>query len=278
MNLTETDIQEIQSTISNVSSYDFSDYSYNSFFRRIEKILQDYDITVQSLIANIRKDYNFLERVVRDITVNTTELFRDTETWHGIRQMLVQRFADRQCINIWHAGCSAGQEVYSMMIMLSELGMLEKSTIYASDINEQVLQTAMKGRYKYHEVAEYLGNFDKVFNPQVHQAASQYVSINKYMDINKFKDYVQMDDTLVAKPLFLKHDLVGGQSLAQSKFDIILCRNVLIYFNHNLQNKVIKFFHDNITDNGCLIIGRHEGIIGSAAHGFIKQEAIYYKR
>ncbi|MCQ2251864.1 MAG: hypothetical protein MJZ61_00285 [Bacteroidales bacterium] len=278
MALTETDISKIQETIRSVSSYDFTDYSYNSFNRRIEKILGDYKITLDELLRNIQKDYNYLERVVRDITVNTTEFFRDTETWHNIRRLLVNRYSESPSINIWHAGCSAGQEVYSMMIMLSELGMLEKASIYATDINEAMLSTATSGRYKYHEVNEYLGNFDKVFNPTVHESASQFVNIKKYMDINKFKDYVQMSPFLMEKPLFLKHDLVSAKSIANLKFDLILCRNVLIYFNHTLQNRVIKFFYENINTNGCLIIGRHEGIIGPSSHNFVKDNAIYYKR
>lgn len=272
MDLTEDDIKRFQKAVSNVSPYNFRDYSYNSFYRRIVKILQDYGISIDKLIENVCRDYNYLERVVRDITVNTTELFRDTETWALIRKTLTTTYTDRPSIKIWHAGCSSGQEVYSMMMMLSELEMLDKANIYASDINEKVLGTAMSGKYKYHEFQEYIGNFDKVFNLNGHA-----VDMTKYMEINKFKDYVQMNRNLVEKPLFLKHDLVPCQNIADHNFDIIFCRNVLIYFNHELQTNVINFFADHLNPTGCLIIGRHEGMIGPAASRFNKTEALYFK-
>ena len=143
MELTEQDIQRVQDTIKTVSSYDFSDYSYNSFCRRIEKILGDYNTTLDELLRNIQGNYNFMEKVVRDITVNTTELFRDTDAWLKIRNILTQKYAKKDSLHIWHAGCSSGQEVYSMMIMLCVTGAFEKSSIYATDINENVLRTAM---------------------------------------------------------------------------------------------------------------------------------------
>lgn len=272
MTLTEEDIIRLQNAISDVSPYNFRDYSYNSFYRRIDKILGDYGITIDTLIRNVCRDYNYLEQVVRDITVNTTELFRDIETWSHIRTMLTGAYADRPTINIWHAGCSSGQEVYSMMMMLSELDMLDKASIYASDINEQVLHTAMTGKYKYHEINEYIGNFDAVFN-----ANGKTVDMGKYMEINKYKDCVQMARPLVEKPLFLKHDLVSCKNIIDHDFDIIFCRNVLIYFNHDLQSKVINFFADHLEPTGCLIIGRHEGMIGGPAARFNKQEALYFK-
>ena len=273
MELSEQDIQKVQDTIRNVSSYDFSDYSYNSFCRRIEKILLDYGVSLDVLLRDIQGNYNFMEKVVRDITVNTTELFRDTEAWLKIRTLLETKYADKESLYIWHAGCSSGQEVYSMMIMLCEIGMIDKASIYATDINENMLRTAMSGQYKYHEVQDYIGNFDKVFNPKVHSEAVPYVDMRKYIEVNKQKDYVKMERSLVEKPLFFKHDPIIAR-----KLDIILCRNVLIYFNHNLQNKVLKFFYDNLADDGCLIIGRHEGMIGHVASLYDKKGTIYYKR
>ncbi|MCQ2250939.1 MAG: hypothetical protein MJZ66_07495 [Bacteroidales bacterium] len=272
MELTENDIKRFQKAVSNVSPYNFCNYSYNSFYRRIDKILSDYKIGINELIDNVCSDYNYLERVVRDITVNTTELFRDVETWAHLRNALSTVYADKPSLNIWHAGCSTGQEVYSMMMMLSELGMLDRASIYATDINENVLNTAMNGRYKLHEISDSLGNFDKVFNtPRV------TVDPRKYMELNKFKDYMQMSKSLMEKPLFLKHDLVTLSSIADCKFDLIFCRNVLIYFNHMLQTSVINFFANQLSDNGCLVIGRHEGMIGQSAAMFNKTGALYFK-
>ncbi len=272
MELTENDIKRFQKAVSNVSPYNFGNYSYNSFHRRVSKILGDYKIGINELIDNVCSDYNYLERVVRDITVNTTELFRDVDTWIRLRQALLTLYADKPTLNIWHAGCSTGQEVYSMMMLLNELGMLDKASIYATDINEQVLDTAMAGRYKLHEINDCLGNFDKVFNTPI-----ATVNPRKYMEVNKFKNYMQMSALLVEKPLFLKHDLVTLKSIADCKFDLIFCRNVLIYFDHTLQCSVINFFAHQLENNGCLVIGRHEGMIGQPAAMFNKAGALYFK-
>ncbi|MBQ3658486.1 MAG: hypothetical protein II956_16840 [Bacteroidales bacterium] len=275
----DKDIFRLQNAIREVSTYDFSDYSYNSFYRRVEKILSDFGTDIETLIRNVKKDYNFLEKVVRNITVNTTEIFRDPDTWFFIRQAIEQKLSKNENINIWHAGCSTGLEVYSLMIILNEMNLLEKASIYASDINANVLNTAMSGRYKYHELINYLDNFDKALN-ESENMKKHYpnVDMNKYIKVNKFNDNVQMADFLVDKPLFIKHDLVTCKNIFEKKFDMILCRNVLIYFNHDLQNKVITFFYENLTKNGCLVIGRHEGIIGSVSANFEKKESVYFRK
>ena len=277
--ISEKDIFRLQDAIREVSTYNFSDYSYNSFYRRVEKILSDFETDIETLIRNVKKDYNFLEKVVRNITVNTTEIFRDPETWFFIRQAIEQRFAGCENINIWHAGCSTGLEVYSLMILLNEMNLLEKTSIYASDINANVLNTAMSGRYKYHELINYLDNFDKALNESENMKKNYpSVDMTKYIKVNKFNDNVQMADFLVEKPLFIKHDLVSCKNIFEKKFEMILCRNVLIYFNHDLQNKVITFFYENLTKNGCLVIGRHEGIIGTVGANFEKKESVYFRK
>ncbi len=277
--ISEKDIFRLQDAIREVSTYNFSNYSYNSFYRRVEKILSDFEMDIETLIKNVKKDYNFLEKVVRNITVNTTEIFRDPETWFFIRQAIEQRFSNCENINIWHAGCSTGLEVYSLMILLNEMNLLEKTSIYASDINANVLNTAMTGRYKYHELINYLDNFDKALNESENMKKNYpSVDMTKYIKVNKFNDNVQMADFLVEKPLFIKHDLVSCKNIFEKKFEMILCRNVLIYFNHDLQNKVITFFYENLTKNGCLVIGRHEGIIGTIGTNFEKKESVYFRK
>ena len=277
--ISQEDIFRVQEAIQKVSSYDFSNYSYNSFYRRVEKILHDYPIDIETLIEKINKDYNFLERVVMDITVNTTEIFRDPDTWFFIRQAIEKKYSKQQNINIWHAGCSTGLEVYSLMIILSEMNLLEKASIYASDINVEVLNTAMSGKYKYHEFLNYIDNFDKALNLSENMRGKyKGVNMSDYIEVNKFKDYVTMKDFLVEKPLFIKHDLTTCRNIFDKDFDMIFCRNVLIYFNHDLQNKVINFFYENLAKNGCLIVGRHEGIIGSIASNFNKQDSVYYRK
>ena len=119
-------------TIKNSSKYDFSSYSERSFHRRVEKILVDNKIDIYTLVSKIRKDPQFLEKIVRDITVNTTELFRDPKIWHTIRYRILTRLKHQRTINIWHAGCSTGQEVYSMLILLSELNIFDNNSLIVS--------------------------------------------------------------------------------------------------------------------------------------------------
>ena len=205
MEISEKEISDFQHAVQSVSSYDFSEYSDKSFKRRLEKIVSDGNITVKALIDNILRDYNYLERVVRAITVNTTEIFRDPEIWPGIKEMLVDNFADAPAINIWHAGCSSGLEVYSMLILLEELGMLEKSTVYATDINESMLEIASHGKYRYHDISEHLSNFDNALNKTPGQ---EIIPLSRYMDINKYGTADNVDGGISSCSVVIKSKAV----------------------------------------------------------------------
>lgn len=162
MTVTEQDFQLFLYAVKSSSSYDFSDYSEKSLKRRLAKVLIDYKTTITSLISQMKSDKAFVEKVIKDITVNTTELFRDPQIWHTIKFNVLPKLKTNPVINIWHAGCSTGQEVYSMMILLEELGILDRCKIYASDLNTDVIEQAKKGVYKYRFNINYLDNFDKV--------------------------------------------------------------------------------------------------------------------
>ncbi|NJO88304.1 MAG: hypothetical protein HC831_04535 [Chloroflexia bacterium] len=144
MQVTLDDIQRIIAAIRTSSTYDFRNYSIKSFTRRIEKALFDFKLNVANLIKKIKSEPDFIESLVKNITVNTTELFRDPKAWQTLRYRILNQFGENRKINIWHAGCSTGQEVYSMLILLNELGMLEKANIFATDINEDVLKIAKR--------------------------------------------------------------------------------------------------------------------------------------
>lgn len=231
------------------------------------------------LVSKIRTNSEFLERTVRDITVNTTELFRDPKAWHAIRYMILPKLKDLDTISIWHAGCSTGQEVYSMLILLHETELINKTNVFASDINTQVLEDARKGTYKYRFNIDYLDNFDKVIKENPYNVEDRKeVPYSNYFDINKSSDTIKMKQFLVNKPVFKKHDLVKDENVFATKFDLILCRNVLIYFNFDLQNKVFEFFHKNLFEGGFLILGMHESMLGPITAKFDKRGLIYRKR
>lgn len=278
MNITDLDLAQFNLVVKGTSSYDFSEYSEKSIKRRLAKLLVDNKTDIPGLLSEIRKSKDFLEKVVRDITVNTTELFRDPQIWHMLRYRILPRYAGNTNINIWHAGCSTGQEVYSMMILLSEMGLLEKSRILATDINSEVLNQAAKGTYKYRFNIGYLDNFDKVIRENPYNYEEYFdVSYEKYMEIDKVKDILKMKPFLLEKPVFKKHDLVKDNNIFHGKFDIILCRNVIIYFNYELQNRVFSLFRESLFDTGCLVLGMHETILGNHALNFEKKDMAYYR-
>lgn len=279
MQVTDQDLQFFIATLKNVSKYDFSEYSDKSLKRRLQKILEDYNLDIFSLIANLKNDRAFIEKVVKEVTVNTTELFRDPPVWHLLRSRILPRFRNNKTINIWHAGCSTGQEVYSMMILLNEMGMLEQAKIFATDLNIDVLDAAKQGVYKYRFNLGYLDNFDKVIkqNPLNFEEYNE-VPYEKYFEIDKVKDTITMNKFLSEKPIFRKHDLVTDGNIFFAKFDLILCRNVIIYFNYSLQNKVFELFHSNLYPKGVLLLGMHETILGPWATKFEKLGQSYVKK
>ena len=279
MEVSEQDIQMFIDTVKEVSTYDFSDYSDKSLKRRVERLLIEHKVNIKALILKIQRDKGFLEQIVKDITVNTTELFRDPEVWHDIKQRVINKLKDKSAINIWHAGCSTGQEVYSLEIMLSEMGLLDKCNIYASDLNADVLEFAKKGEYKYRFNLNYLSNFDKVLKENPFNFTETFdVDYNKYFQVDKKTDKIVMNSFLKEKAIYKKMDLVKMDNVFNKSFDIILCRNVLIYFNLLLQNRVINFFHENLTTNGFLILGKHESLLGYPEGKFDKKGKFYRKK
>jgi len=279
MTLTDQEVHFFVNTLKNESNYDFSEYSEKSLKRRLQKILIDNHLDIVGVINKLKSDKLFLEKTVKDITVNTTELFRDPQIWQNLRYRVLPKFANNKNINIWHAGCSTGQEVYSMMILLNEMGLLDKAKIFASDLNIDALEAAKKGVYKYRFNIGYLDNFDKVIkeNPFNYEEYNE-IPYTNYFKIDKVTDTIIMNDFLRKKPIFRKHDLVKGSNLYFAKFDLILCRNVIIYFKYSLQNKVFKLFHDHLYTNGYLILGMHETMLGDIATKFDKKGQAYRKK
>ena len=166
-----------------------------------------------------------------------------------------------------------------MMIVLDHMGLLERSNIYASDINTDVMETAEKGIYRYRFNKEYISNYKEVF-PQAGSESGKHKKPDwqNYFKIDETRDLILMKDSLKKKPLYKKIDLVTDGNLFQIKFDLIICRNVIIYFNYELQNRILKMFHDNIQSNGCLLLGLHESIIGPYTNIYSKDEQFYFKR
>jgi len=264
------DIRKLTETIKTRYGYDFTNYAISSFKRRILRIVELYKFnSVDALNKKIEDDPTFFEEFVSEITVNVTEMFRDPSFWRILRDKIIPNILlNHKKVSIWHAGCSSGEEVYSMAIMLKEMGILEDSKIIATDIDDQILERAKSGVYTVKNMELNEKNYVRFRGEN---------ELNKYFEVKNGLAY--MDKSLVKDVSYRKHDLVNG--IVFNKFDIVLCRNVMIYFNQNLQNEVLKKLHESIFKYGYLAIGSKESLIWcEIANKFIvvnNEEKIYKK-
>jgi chemotaxis protein methyltransferase CheR len=182
---------------------------------------------------------------MEQITVNVTEMFRDPHFFEILRKQVLPVLATYPLIRIWHAGCSTGEEVYSMAILLDELNLLHKSVIYATDINESVLEKARKGIFPLQHMQQYSQNY---LASGGQQEFSAYYAANY--------EYAKFTDRLREKIIFAAHNLVTDHSF--NEFQLIICRNVLIYFNKELQDKVLHLFSDSLEQLGFMALGAKE--------------------
>ena len=279
LSITDSELLQIVQAIRTVSAYDFREYSDKSLKRRFAKILLDYRITTDELLRRLKNQPNFVEEVVRKVVVNTTEMFRDPPVWLSLRNDVLRKLEHKPVIRIWHAGCSTGQEVYSMAILLNETGLLDKTELYATDLNTNAIETAKKGIYKYKFNINYLSNFDKVIRTDINNPLIiRDVPYQKYFEIDEAGDKIIINKPLLEKPIYAKHDLVKDQNIFRVTFDLILCRNVIIYFNYNLHNRMFQLFYDNLCEDGYLMLGIHESILGPFTTKFEKQGYYYLKK
>ena len=261
------------------TSYDLSDYSDRSLRRRLYKVLDDERITIDELLSQLAKDPSYGDQLVEAITVNTSELFRDPSVWLLLRSRIYPKFKAQTYLNVWHAGCSMGQEVYSNLMLLNELGLYEKARVYASDINAKIIQVAQKGEYRYRFNRSYLDNFDLVINTNpLNYEEKLAIPYAKYFNIDEARDLITIHPALRKKPTFRWNDLVKGINPFFVRYDIIFCRNVLIYFNASLQNRLFEMFYRNLYPGGILVLGVHESIIGSWANKFERLSQVYVRK
>jgi chemotaxis protein methyltransferase CheR len=247
----EVGINDLKSVISAVKEqyqYDFSEYALSSFKRRIERLIEiRHYSSVEELVQQIRGLKLTKDEFLHEITVNVTEMFRDPSFWRAAREFVSKIIQEQGRIRIWHAGCSSGEEVVSMLILLDEYNLLDKAEIVASDIDSAILAKARAGKFS-------VRNMD--LNEKNYQRYHQDGDIKKYFSYNTLT--ADFDPKLLARVSFREIDLVKAQPF--NKFDLVLCRNVMIYFNQYLQNKVLKLFSDCMFKNAHLAIGSKESI------------------
>lgn len=228
--------------------YDFRNYAYSSIRRRIKHRIEIDNLdSISQLQHHVLYEPLNMQKLLRDFSINVTEMFRDPEFYLSFRKNVVPFLHSLSSIRIWHAGCSTGEEAYSMAILLHEEGLYEKSKIYATDMNEDVIEKAEKGIFSLDKMKLYTSNYQKAGG--LH-AFSEYYTADQYG--------VKFEPFLRRNIVFAQQNLVTDKSL--SKYDVILCRNVLIYFDKQLQSIVHGLFKDSLNELGILGLGSKESI------------------
>ncbi len=277
--LSKDEFEDIKFTIKQYTSFDFTDYAEGSLLRRINRLMINQNLSFEQLKQSITTSKSFADNMMEEITVNTTELFRDPEVWLFLRTNTFTILRKRKTINIWISGCSTGQEAYSMAILLHVLGLEDKVRIFASDINTKVLNIAKKGEYRYRNNLDYISNFNKVIrNNPLNYDEDTNIDYKKYFKIDKSRDTITMHDFLKKKIIFFQNDLVKKPYLDFANLDLISCRNVLIYHNQKLQSRIIESFYNNLHPDSYLLLGVHESILGPNLSKFKKRGKLFLKQ
>jgi chemotaxis protein methyltransferase CheR len=243
------DLKKITELVQGKYGYDFRNYAMSSFKRRMLRILELKNLTIESLLKKLNDQPGFIEEFLDELTVNVTEMFRDPGFWRIIRDEIIPGILlNHKTFKIWHAGCSSGEEVLSMAIVLKEMGIHQDVQLFATDLDVNILEKAKAATYP-------------IKNMELNE--KNYI---RYEGKKSLKDYYKeengkaiFDKDLMANVTFRKHDLVLGEVF--NKFDLVLCRNVMIYFNQTLQNEVLKKFHEGLFKYGYLAIGSKESLI-----------------
>ncbi|PKG24226.1 CheR family methyltransferase [Niallia nealsonii] len=243
---TNIEVDLLLEGIYRLSGFDFREYNRSSISRRIYyRMKLDNIPTISRLLERIIHERSFLEQILNDFSINVTEMFRNPSFFKVFRTEVIPKLRDHKEIRIWHAGCATGEEVYSMAILLEEEGLMEKAVIYATDMNEHVLQKASLGAFPLNKMQAYTKNYILAGGTN---AFSEYYKTDQ--------QYAYFHESLLKNIIFAQHNLVTDQSF--NEFHVIICRNVLIYFTQSLQNKVQKLFYESLSTGGFLGLGDKE--------------------
>jgi len=244
--LSEEEIELLLTDLIDIYGYDFTSYAKPTLYRRINRLFKlrpfsGFNAFRYLLIHNPE----YLDWFIAEFTVPVTEMFRDPSFFAALRNEVLPALSNHPLIRIWHAGCSTGEEAYSVAIILKEMELMQKSVLYATDINPAVLKVAAAGIYPQSTMKHYCENY---INSGGTANFSDYYTANY--------DLVKLDDQLKQRIVFSTHNLAADTSF--NHFQLIICRNVLIYFNQELQQRVFTLFDNSLETNGFLGLGSKE--------------------
>lgn len=244
----ESEIPSLLNTIFDKHGYDFRQYSKAHIKRRIMNRMGLAGLqNISQMQKLVLTDKHFTSLLLQDLSITVTEMFRDQQFYLTIRETVIPLLRTYPFIKIWHAGCATGEEAYSMAIILQEEGLYDKTTIYATDFNQSALNRAREGIFSNELIRDYTTNYQ--LSGGKNPFSSYYTS-----DHNN----VIMNQSLKKNIVWANHNLVTDGVFAE--VNLVLCRNVLIYFDNDLQNKVHHLFYDSLIKGGILCLGSKESI------------------
>ena len=250
--ISEAELRTLMETIYRTYSYDFRNYTGASQKRRVLQAMASFECpTVAALQAALLKDPTLFMQLLQYLTIPVSDMFRDPTFFKALRELVVPVLRTYPSLKIWIAGCSTGEEVYSLAILLREEGLLERSLIYATDINARALDKARLGIFPAAGLQGYTANYQKAGGKQ---ALCDYYTAAY--------DAVIFDKTLTDNITFADHSLATDSVFSETQ--LVLCRNVLIYFNKTLQDRALGLFHESLSHRGFLGLGSKESIDFSA--------------
>jgi chemotaxis protein methyltransferase CheR len=225
---------------------DFRGYARASLRRRVWNMVHARKVgSISALQAEVLHEPRVMDELLQHLSVNTTTMFRDPSFFVSFRENVVPHLFSSPFVRIWHAGCSTGEEVYSLAILLMEAGLYERSRIYATDMNAAVVERAKSGIFPLEHMREYTANYLRAGGQAVF---SDYYTANY--------DHAIFKAPLRKNIVFAQHNLVSDGTF--NEFNVVLCRNVLIYFGPQLQERVHRLLHQSLRRFGILALGRGE--------------------
>jgi len=265
----EIELKMLMETIYLKYSYDFRDYTHASQKRRVLHAMREMGCaTISELQSRVVHESAAFSELLQYLTIPVTEMFRDPTYYAALREQVLPVLSTYPSLKIWVAGCSTGEEVYSLAILLKEEGLLERSMIYATDINPQSLEKARKGVFPLENMRAYTANY---------QAAGGRRAFSDYY--TAAYNAALFDRSLCENVTFADHSLATDTVFAETQ--LISCRNVMIYFKKKLQDRALGLFHESLCHRGFLGLGSKESIdFSSYAQRFepaVKRERLFRK-
>jgi chemotaxis protein methyltransferase CheR len=244
--VSEGDLAKFCLWVRDTQGYDFTDYQVEPLRKSLQTLLRKAALNgIPALLDELKDGRRSFAQVLSAMTITTSSMFRNPEVFATLRKEVFPYLETYQRLKIWHAGCAQGEEVYSLAILLHEHGLLSRTMIYATDINPLALERAKEGIYPARRIKEFA---------KAYFEAGGAGNLVDYFELKY--DRAKFSRALTRRVLFSKHDLVSDRPFGEMQ--LILCRNVLIYFNRPLQQKTYELFRDSLSPRGFLCLGQTE--------------------